>query len=254
MKSYRPIFNLDIFYTFYLYPLDEIKDFIWKISQYEDHKVRKMYKYFKEDLAFIVESMDTHSLLSELESRKNAWTKTPCEFQSFLQMKTDLGPSTYSEKLVEAMLRAGKRGVIAFWESLFSVESARSHPNLITLLEEINHAGDNLIEQIILDKHGPHLSPELKDIQKLHKKHLKQKNQYLVEHRPPGSNLELQSFNINERYVNIVVVSSKQRKLQCENELVTAGIKHEEHMYGKRTAVERIVPNKLFRWCHQIGL
>ncbi|XP_044127498.1 NACHT, LRR and PYD domains-containing protein 12-like isoform X2 [Bufo gargarizans] len=232
---------------------DEITYFISKISQYEDHKVRKMYKYFKEDLAFIVESMDTHSLLSELESRKNAWTQTPCEFQSFSQMKTDLGPSTYSEKLVEAMLRVGKRGVIAFWGSLFSVESARSHPNLITLLEEINHAGDNLIEQIILDKHGPHLSPELKDIQKLHKKHLKQKNQYLVEHRPPGCTLELQSFNINERYVNIVVISSKQRKLQCENELVTAGIKHEEHMYEKRTAVERIVPNKLFRWCHQIG-
>ncbi|XP_075700099.1 NACHT, LRR and PYD domains-containing protein 12-like [Rhinoderma darwinii] len=226
---------------------EDIKNFLQTLSQFEDYKVRKIYKYFREDLAFIVESMDTCSLLSKLEPRKAVNAK------SYLQMKKDLGTSIFSETLVRNILHQGRNIVMAFWESIFSVETACSDPNLITVLDEITQAGDNLIEQIILDKRGPRVSIVLKDIQELHKTHLWKKSQYLVENKPPGSTLELQSFIISERYVNIVVVSSNQRKILPKNELITTGIKHEKYMYKKRTAMERIVPNKLFRWCHQIG-
>ncbi|XP_069807245.1 NACHT, LRR and PYD domains-containing protein 12-like [Dendropsophus ebraccatus] len=226
---------------------DDVKHFLEKLYQYEDHKVRKMYKYFREELVFIVESMDTYDFYSKLESRKTVDTK------SCLQMRNDLGASMFSEQLIRDVFDKGRSGVIAFWECLFSVETGRSDPNLITILDEILQTGDNLIEQIILDKEGPRLSSELKGTQMLHKDHLWKKSQYLVEHKPPGSTLKLQSFPISERYINIVVVSSNQRKLQPQNELILAGIKHEKYMYEKRTALERIVGNKLFRWCHEIG-
>ncbi|XP_056402834.1 NACHT, LRR and PYD domains-containing protein 12-like [Hyla sarda] len=226
---------------------EDIQKVLEKLYKYEDHKVRKIYKYFKEDLVFIIETMDTFSLYSELESRKTV------DIKSYIQMRNDLCPSIFSERLIQNIFQKGRKGVIGFWECLFSVAIGRSDPNLVTILDEILQTGDHLIEQMILDKHGPCLFTELKDIQTLHKNHLWRKSQYLVEHKPPGSTLDSQIFYISERYVNIVVVSSDQRKLQPQNELIMTGIKHEKCMYDKRTTMERIVPNKLFRWCHQIG-
>ncbi|XP_075139680.1 NACHT, LRR and PYD domains-containing protein 12-like [Leptodactylus fuscus] len=123
----------------------------------------------------------------------------------------------------------------------------------MTVLEEITHTGDNLVEQIVLDKHGPNLSTEIKEIQRLHKNHLWKKNQLLVENKPPGSTFEKQSFNIFERYVKVVVISRNERKLEPKNELTTVGTQHEKYMYEKRTAQECILNNKLFRWCGQLG-
>ncbi|XP_071972412.1 NACHT, LRR and PYD domains-containing protein 12-like [Engystomops pustulosus] len=223
----------------------DVQNVLQKLSNYEDYKVRRIYKYFRKDLTLIVESMGPHNLLSRLQET--------IDTKSYLELKENVGSSSYAEKLVGDILCAGRSAVMTFWESLFSVETGRSNPNIITILEEIVHAGDTLTEQILLDKEGPCLTTEVKDTQKLHKTHLWKKNRHLVENQPPGSILEKQTFDIAERFVNIMVVSKNKKKLQTENELIKAGIKHEKYMYEKRTDVERVLPNKLFRWCHQIG-
>ncbi|PIO22618.1 hypothetical protein AB205_0096920 [Aquarana catesbeiana] len=77
------------------------------------------------------------------------------------------------------------------------------------------------------------------------------KTESLVEHKPPGTTLEPQRFLINERYVNLIVVSTDQFRKRPQNELIQTGIKHEECLKETQTRLEHISPNKLFRWNHQ---
>ncbi|XP_073466578.1 NACHT, LRR and PYD domains-containing protein 3-like [Aquarana catesbeiana] len=86
------------------------------------------------------------------------------------------------------------------------------------------------------------------DIQEKHKHHLMKKTETLLEHRPPGSTLEPQRFLINERYVNLIVVSTDQFRQRSQNELIQTGLKHEECLKKTQIGLEHISPNKLFRW------
>ncbi|XP_040188174.1 NACHT, LRR and PYD domains-containing protein 3-like isoform X2 [Rana temporaria] len=74
-----------------------------------------------------------------------------------------------------------------------------------------------------------------------------EKTETLEEHRPPGSTLEPQRFLIDERYVNLVVVSTDQFKERPQNELIQTGVNHEECLKDMQTGLEHISPNKLFR-------
>ncbi|XP_068109398.1 NACHT, LRR and PYD domains-containing protein 3-like isoform X2 [Hyperolius riggenbachi] len=89
------------------------------------------------------------------------------------------------------------------------------------------------------------------DIQEQHKVYLLERHQTLVEYQPPGSNLGLQSFPINERYVHLVVVSTDQFRQRPQNELIQTGIKHEELLKEVQTGLEHISPSRLFRWSPQ---
>ncbi|PIN95592.1 hypothetical protein AB205_0115160 [Aquarana catesbeiana] len=77
------------------------------------------------------------------------------------------------------------------------------------------------------------------------------KNETLVENRPPGTILEPQRFLINERYVNLIVVSTDQFRKRLQNELIQTGVKHEECLKETQTGLQYISPNRLFRWNHQ---
>ncbi|XP_018421681.1 PREDICTED: NACHT, LRR and PYD domains-containing protein 12-like [Nanorana parkeri] len=88
-------------------------------------------------------------------------------------------------------------------------------------------------------------------IQMKHKQDLKEKTETLVEHKPPGTTLEPQRFLINERYVNLVVVSSDQFRERPQNELIQTGERHEECLKKTQSGLEQISPNRLFRWSHQ---
>ncbi|PIO30453.1 NACHT, LRR and PYD domains-containing protein 3 [Aquarana catesbeiana] len=77
------------------------------------------------------------------------------------------------------------------------------------------------------------------------------KTEILVEHRPPGTTMEPQGFLINERYVNLIVVSTDQFRQRPQNELIQTGVKHEECLKETKSRLEHISPNKLFRWNHQ---
>nr|DBA13942.1 TPA: hypothetical protein GDO54_004966 [Pyxicephalus adspersus] len=78
-----------------------------------------------------------------------------------------------------------------------------------------------------------------------------ERTEILAEHRPPGTTLEPQRFLINERYVNLVVVSTDQFRQRPQNELIQSGVKHEECLKETQTGLEHISPNRLFRWSHQ---
>ncbi|XP_075049022.1 NACHT, LRR and PYD domains-containing protein 12-like [Mixophyes fleayi] len=173
------------------------------------------------------------------------------EVSRYLSLKKDLRDSAFGETLVQEILDAGREAVIGFWKCLYGLKAYYAHPNLDAVLGEMFHKGVKLLEKILLDEYGHNLAPELKDIQEKHKEHLLEKTQYLVEHRPPRSTQEQQSFYITERYMNMIVVSTEHFRQRCEHELIETGRKHEDIMIKELLMLEHIELNKLFRWSCQ---
>ncbi|PIO14745.1 hypothetical protein AB205_0090280 [Aquarana catesbeiana] len=171
-----------------------------------------------------------------------------CLFQKYLLMEKD--PSSFSRTLLQDIQDLGREAVIGLWECLYELQKChpRPHPNLSAVLDEITHTGEGLVDQILLDELGHSLTPELRDIQEKHKQHLMEMTETLVEHRPPGTTLEPQRFPINERYVNLIVVSTDQFRQRPQNELIQTGVKHEKYLKKTRTRLEHISSNRLFSW------
>ncbi|XP_073466185.1 NACHT, LRR and PYD domains-containing protein 3-like isoform X2 [Aquarana catesbeiana] len=164
-------------------------------------------------------------------------------------MEKDL--SSFSSTLLHDIEVLGREAVIGLWECLNALQKDHYHPNLLAIQEEIRRTGEGLVDQILLDELGHSLTPELRGIQKEHKQNLMGKNETLVENRPPGTILEPQRFLINERYVNLIVVSTDQFRKRLQNELIQTGVKHEECLKETQTGLQYISPNRLFRWNHQ---
>ncbi|XP_075699610.1 NACHT, LRR and PYD domains-containing protein 12-like [Rhinoderma darwinii] len=143
--------------------------------------------------------------------------------------------------------------------SLLDQLNSRNIPDIevreLTLLVKCN----KLVEQILLDEHGHQLPPELKDaclsdVQNCHKKHLYEKTENLLENKPPGCNQGEERFPFSTRYVNLIIVSTDHFRERSENELIRTGVKHEEYLMKKQNELQRIYPNKMFRWCHRSRL
>ncbi|XP_040188276.1 NACHT, LRR and PYD domains-containing protein 12-like [Rana temporaria] len=222
-------------------------EFRQQLSAYEDWELGKIYEYFREDLNFIVESLNITQLVAELQSR------TPQNWEDYVKMKEDIGASEFSVKLVQDILHAGKEAILGFWESLHVLCTDSPSPNLSSVLDEIIKTGENLVQQILLDECGHTFIPEIREIHECHKERLLRTNQNLVEKQPPRSTFEQQSFNFSERFVNLVVVSSNQFRQHSKNELIETGIRHERCLYTASCRLEHISPNRLFRWCHRSG-
>ncbi|XP_040188684.1 NACHT, LRR and PYD domains-containing protein 3-like isoform X2 [Rana temporaria] len=220
---------------------DDITSFRHRLSSYSDSSLRMIYEHYRDDLIHILENMDPHSVLVELQPRNVIDT------DEYLSMEIDR--SAFAQILLEDMQSRGREAVIGFWDCLYALQKA--HPNLLAILDEVTRTGDDLVDQILLDEYGPSLIPELIDIHKEHKQHLMEKTETLEEHRPPGTTLEPQTFLINERYVNLVVVTTDQFRERPQNELIQTGVKHEECLKETQTRLEHISPNRLFRWNHQ---
>ncbi|XP_040188016.1 NACHT, LRR and PYD domains-containing protein 12-like [Rana temporaria] len=224
---------------------ENIRTFSQQLSGYDDPSLRRIYEYYRDDLIHILENMDTGALLKELKSRNVLSTDT------LLTKEKHMKRDAFSRALLQDIQDRGREAVIGLWECLYALQKDHPHPNLLAVLEEIGQTGEGLVNQILQEELGPSLTPELKDIQKKHKQHLMEKTETLVEHRPPGTTLEPQRFLINERYVNMVVVSIDQFRERPQNELIQTGVKHEECLKETQTKLEHISPNKLFRWNHQ---
>ncbi|KAG8547775.1 hypothetical protein GDO81_027559 [Engystomops pustulosus] len=78
------------------------------------------------------------------------------------------------------------------------------------------------------------------------------KTQNLVEHNPPRCNLEQKSFNISERFVNLVVVSYDSFRQRSQDELIHTGMKHEDYIHKAQRGLEFIAPSRLFGWCRRL--
>ncbi|XP_077320326.1 NACHT, LRR and PYD domains-containing protein 3-like isoform X3 [Lithobates pipiens] len=219
---------------------EDIGGFRCQLSSYDDPSLRMIYEYYRDDLIYILENIDPHTVLVELTSQKVLNTE---KYQS---MEKD--PSSFSHTLLQDIRDLGREAVIGLLECLFALWKDHRHPNLLSVLDEITQTGEDLPDLILLDEFGHSLTPELKDIQEKHKQHLMEKTETLVEHRPPGTTLEPQRFLINERYVDLIVVSTDQFRERPQNEIIQTGVKHEECLKETQTRLEHISPNKLFRW------
>ncbi|XP_077345789.1 NACHT, LRR and PYD domains-containing protein 3-like [Lithobates pipiens] len=219
---------------------DDVQKFGLQMSRYEHWSLGRINQHFQEDLICILEDLDPHVLWRELDSRE--------------VLKVEGCPPIKIEasEILQQILEKGRKAVIGLWKCLHALKNLHPHPNLLAVLGEIDKRGECLVEEILLDEHG-HTLRELTDIQKEHKQHLMEKTQNLVEHKPPGTTLEPQAFLINERYVNLIVVSTHQFRQRPQNELIQTGVKHEECLREAKTGLEHISPNRLFRWSHQSG-
>ncbi|XP_073466128.1 NACHT, LRR and PYD domains-containing protein 3-like [Aquarana catesbeiana] len=224
---------------------DNIKVFCRQLSSYSDSSLRRIYEYYKDDLVYILENMDTGDLLRELKSRNVLNT------DKYRTIKEGSGVACFSHTLLQDIQDRGRGAVLGLWECLYAVKKDHPHPNLLAVLDEIRQKGEDLVDQILLDEFGHCLTLELKGIQEEHKHHLMQKTETLLEHRPPGTTQEPQRFLINERYVNLIVVSTDQFKHRPQNELIQTGVKHEEFLKKTQTGLEHISPKKLFCWNQQ---
>ncbi|XP_073465584.1 NACHT, LRR and PYD domains-containing protein 3-like [Aquarana catesbeiana] len=222
---------------------DDIESFHHQLSAYDDPSLRRIYEYYRDDLIYILENLSPHYILVELKSRNVLNT------DEYPSMENDR--SSFSHTLLKDIQERGKDAVIGHWECLYALQKDYPHPNLLAVLDEITQRGNHLVGQILQNELGCSLTPELTDIQEKHKQHLMEKTEMLVEHRPPGTTLEPQRFLINERYVNLIVVSTDQFRQRSQNELIQTGVKHEECLKETQTGLEQISPNKLFRWNHQ---
>ncbi|XP_073465205.1 NACHT, LRR and PYD domains-containing protein 3-like [Aquarana catesbeiana] len=222
---------------------NDIEKFRHQLSTYSDSSLRRIYEYCRDDLIYILENMDPHAVLVELKSQNVLNTD---EYES---MEKD--PSSFSHTLLQDIRDRGREAVIGFWECLYALQKDHPHHNVLAILDEITQTGEALVDQILLDELGDSLTKKMKDIQEKHKQHLMEKTETLVEHRPPGTTLEPQRFLINERFVNLIVVSTDQFRQRPQNELIQTGVTHEECLKKTLSGLEHISPNKLFRWNHQ---
>ncbi|XP_041429606.1 NACHT, LRR and PYD domains-containing protein 12 isoform X2 [Xenopus laevis] len=223
---------------------DEIRQFQQKLAQYEERQLNIFYEYFKEDLIYIIECLDTLSILRELNFRNLISLE-------YVSIKKQCGATAFAEMLVEDIHSLGRDAVLGFWESLYGLQNDHPHPNLLGVLDELTQRGDHLEQSIHLDKDGPVLSPDFKVCQEEHRQTLLGKTQTLVEHRAPGLTCESQSFDISERYLDLIVVSSQHFRSRPQHELIATGGIHEHYLQRAQSNLERISPNRLFRWCHR---
>ncbi|XP_069807248.1 NACHT, LRR and PYD domains-containing protein 3-like isoform X2 [Dendropsophus ebraccatus] len=200
------------------------------------------YLYFQDDLQHILETFNPHTILTELNSQNVS------DIEKYQNLENDR--KTFSRIILQDIFTRGRKAVIALWLTINELWKYKKSSSLYAVLNELRHTGNTLVEQITLDKEGHELSPDLKDFQNCHKKHLHEKNERLIENKPPKCNQEKESFPLYKRYVNLIIVSTKNFRERTENELIETGVKHEEYLKKTQKELQRISPNKIFRWCH----
>ncbi|XP_053560747.1 NACHT, LRR and PYD domains-containing protein 3 [Bombina bombina] len=215
------------------------------LSQFSMYQLRIFLDYFKNDLIYIIDTLDTLALLRELSYRKII------SLESYQLLKEECGEA-FSQLLIQDISEMVKDEMLAFWESLYFLQNDHPHPNLLGVLDELIFTGDTLERQISLDESGHALTPDLEECQQIHKKFLMEKTQNLVDNKVPGPNQQhSQSFPISERYLDLSVVSTNHFRKRTQHEVIETGGIHEHYLQIAESNLERIAPNKLFRWCHR---
>ncbi|PIO16615.1 hypothetical protein AB205_0183910, partial [Aquarana catesbeiana] len=134
----------------------DIEKFRHQLSAYDDPSLRRIYEYYKDDLIYILENVDTKVLLKELKSRNVLNT------DKYQPIKEGSGVACFSHTLLQDIRDRGREAVIGFWECLYALKKDHPHPNLLAVLDGITQTGEGLVDQILLDELGHSLTPELR--------------------------------------------------------------------------------------------
>ncbi|KAM4013500.1 NACHT, LRR and PYD domains-containing protein 6-like [Anomaloglossus baeobatrachus] len=225
---------------------DEGRQFHRQLCQYKDHAVRMIHEYFQDDLLHTLENVNIQLLLDELH-----YQNVP-DVEKYVCLQNDR--KQFSQTLLRDIHNLGKNSVIGLWVSLFTLQKNHLLPTFQAVLDELCTEGTTLVEKILLDENGHILLQELKDVQNCHKQHLLKRTEKLVDNKPPGCNQQNKSFSFCTRFVSLMIVSTENFRKRSENELIQTGVKHEKYVKRRQNELQRIFPNKLFRWCHRSRL
>ncbi|XP_056400926.1 NACHT, LRR and PYD domains-containing protein 3-like isoform X2 [Hyla sarda] len=217
--------------------------FYQQLCQYKHHSLWTIHQYFQDDLLYILETLSPYSLLSALHSQNIP------KVEQYRCLEGDR--RRLAQTILHDMQGLRREHVIGLWVGLYALQRERPLPILQAILDELREEGEDLVDKISLDKYGHPLPPNMEEVQNCHKKHLQMKTEILVENRPPGCNQGMESFPMNARYVNLIIVSIDHFRVRSQNELIETGLRHERSLKKEQNTLQRISPNKLFRWCHQ---
>ncbi|PIO31860.1 hypothetical protein AB205_0016590 [Aquarana catesbeiana] len=117
----------------------DIKRLCQQMHAYSDSSVRMIYEYYKDDLMNILGNIDTHALLSQL-SEKNVLNA-----ENYLSFANKCESDDLPAKLYQDILKLGREAVIGFWEFLCALQKVHPNPNLLAVLDEINHTGNTIL-------------------------------------------------------------------------------------------------------------
>ncbi|XP_069460791.1 NACHT, LRR and PYD domains-containing protein 12-like [Ambystoma mexicanum] len=225
----------------------DVLEFHNSLSKYSDAEFRRLNQYFRSDIIYVIENVDFSGVLQELCYRKAI---TGEQAQMYREVGKQCGYSAAASLLLEDMFEKNGNSTKLLWESLYALQRNYSHPNLLGIVDEITENGRNILSDELLNEHGHDLHQDLGDTQKELKDHLFRQTNVLQECRPPGQSHPAQNFPISERYIELVVIGGRHLRKQGQHEALQTGELHEYHIRRKvQTGLERITPNRLFRWC-----
>ncbi|XP_040189417.1 NACHT, LRR and PYD domains-containing protein 12-like [Rana temporaria] len=222
------------------YSDDTQEEFHRLLSQYDFNELKLIYEYFKKDLIYIVESTTEFKQLLEYMATRNI-----LNMEVYLQMRRDLGPFMFSEKLVQDILDAGKEAIMGFLEAIYDLQFCNGPDHLYALRDELDHFGDSLMQQILLDRNGHPLTPELKEIQEHHKQHLLE-TAITKASESTGKNKD---FYVSDRYMDMIVSHVRPFHKPSDHRLIETATKHKDYLLAVAGCIS---PNGLFRWCRSL--
>ncbi|PIO13268.1 hypothetical protein AB205_0106810, partial [Aquarana catesbeiana] len=210
------------------------------LSQYDFNELKLIYEYFKNDLIYIVASTTDFKHLLEHMASRNILNE-----ELYLEMRSDLGPFMFSEKLVQDILNAGKEAIMVFLEGIYDLQFLNTPTHLYALQEELDNFGDSLMQQILLDRNGNPLTPELKEIQEHHKQHLLE----TAIPKTSESTGQNKAFYVSDRYMDLIASHVHPFYKSAEHKLIETAAKHKNYVL---TAAGCVSPNRLFCWCQRL--
>ncbi|KAM3928127.1 NACHT, LRR and PYD domains-containing protein 12-like [Leptodactylus fuscus] len=216
----------------------DTRPFYQQLCQYEDHVLRMIHEYFQDDLLYILENLNPQQLLRQLR-----FQNIP-DVEKYESLENDRRRLAWT--LLQDVFLGGREVVMGLWAGLYVLRVEDYSLGLHAVLEELSYRGESLPEEILLDRHGHRRCPELEEAQKYHKKLLQEKTEKCIE--------MLEHSGFSTRQVNLIVGSTHDFREHLENEQIEIGAKHEEYAKEDQDELQRIFPNKIFRWCHRSRL
>ncbi|XP_073510635.1 NACHT, LRR and PYD domains-containing protein 12-like isoform X2 [Phyllobates terribilis] len=225
---------------------NEARQFYQQLCQYEDDTLRMIYRYFWDDLLYIVEDLRPDLLLPKLRLRNIP------DVYKYWNLTND--KKNLARTLIQDIYDGRRETMIGFWSDLYEIQRNYYYSALNAVLEELSKRGNILVEQMLLDEHGPQLSPELKEIQVIHKNHLLEETKTFLEKIPLRYTKGNESFPFCTHHINLILVSADHFRKCSENEFIEIAEKHEQYLKKTQNKLKHIKSKKIFHWCHQSRL